>query len=42
LQHYIRQERRHDAAGLFAPSLSGTQLLTAVQPRSHQRNATSD
>ncbi|MEX2263493.1 MAG: hypothetical protein WD696_16165 [Bryobacteraceae bacterium] len=38
LQHYIRQEQHHDAGGLFAPSLSGTQLLTAV----HQRNTTPD
>lgn len=32
LQHYVRQERHHDVHGLFAPALSGTQLLSSAVP----------
>ena len=31
LQHYVRQDRHHDSEDLFAPTLTGTQLLTGVR-----------
>ena len=33
LEHYNRQQRHHDTGGLFAPSLTGTHLLTDVRRR---------
>ena len=32
IQHYLRQERDHDGAGLFSESLTAGQLLAAAEP----------